>query len=100
VGWPHGKWSDLDLGILSILLFFFKVLCGLVPVAHAYNHSYSGGRNQEDHGSKPAWADCSQDLISKIPNTNRAGGIAQGVGPEFKPWYCKKKKKKVLCVCT
>jgi hypothetical protein len=24
------------------------------PVAHAYNPSYSGGRNQEDHSSKPA----------------------------------------------
>jgi hypothetical protein len=23
-------------------------------VAHAYNPSYSGGRNQEDHGLKPA----------------------------------------------
>jgi hypothetical protein len=22
----------------------------------------------------------------------RAGGVAQGVGPEFKPQYCKKKK--------
>jgi hypothetical protein len=24
----------------------------------------------------------------------RASGVAQGVGPEFKPQYCKKKKKK------
>jgi hypothetical protein len=24
----------------------------------------------------------------------RAGGVAQGVDPEFKPQYCKKKKKK------
>jgi hypothetical protein len=24
------------------------------PVAHTYNPSYSGGRDQEDHGSKPA----------------------------------------------
>jgi hypothetical protein len=24
---------------------------------------------------------------------NRAGGVAQVVGPEFKPQYCKKKKK-------
>jgi hypothetical protein len=27
----------------------------------------------------------------KIPNTKRAGGMAQGVGPEFKPQYHKKK---------
>jgi hypothetical protein len=26
-------------------------------------------------------------------NTKRAGGVAQGVGPEFKPWYCKNKQK-------
>jgi hypothetical protein len=26
------------------------------PVAHAYNPSYVGGRDQEDQGSKPAWA--------------------------------------------
>jgi hypothetical protein len=30
----------------------------------------------------------------KIPNTKRAGDVAQGVGPEFKPQYCKKTKKK------
>jgi hypothetical protein len=27
-----------------------------VPVAHAYNPSYEGGRDQEDHGLKPARA--------------------------------------------
>jgi hypothetical protein len=31
-----------------------KTWLGQVPVAHAYNPSYSGGRDQEDHGSKPA----------------------------------------------
>jgi hypothetical protein len=53
-------------------------------VAHACNPSNSGGRDQEDHGSKPAQA-------KKIPPQKRAGGVAQG--PEFKPQYCKKKKK-------
>jgi hypothetical protein len=24
----------------------------------------------------------------KIRNTKRTGGVAQGVGPEFKPQYC------------
>jgi hypothetical protein len=33
-----------------------------------------------------------ENPISKIPNTKRAGGVTQGVGPEFKPWYCKKEK--------
>jgi hypothetical protein len=57
-------------------------------VAHAYNPSFSGGRDQEDCGSKPAWANSSQDPISKNPSQKRAGGVAQGVGPEFKPQYC------------
>jgi hypothetical protein len=39
-------------------------------VAHAYNPSYSGGRDQEDQGSKPAWANSSRDCILKIPNTH------------------------------
>jgi hypothetical protein len=30
----------------------------------------------------------SQETLHK----NRAGGMAQGEGPEFKPQYCKKKK--------
>jgi hypothetical protein len=63
-------------------------------VAHACNPSYSGDRDQEDHSSKSAQANSSQDPISKIPNTKRAGGEAQCVGPEFKPQYHKKKKRK------
>jgi hypothetical protein len=60
---------------------------------NAYNPSYSGGRDQEDHGSKPAWANSLQDLMSKKKKTKnthtqkRTGGVAQGVGPEFKAQY-------------
>jgi hypothetical protein len=36
---------------------------------------------------KPAQANSSQDLISKKPITKEAGGVAQSVGPEFKPQY-------------
>jgi hypothetical protein len=57
---------------------------GQAPVVLAYNLSYSGGRDQEDYSSKPAWVNSSQDPISKKPITKRAGGVAQGVGPEFK----------------
>jgi hypothetical protein len=57
------------------------------PVAHACNPSYSGGRDQEDGGLKPAWANSSRDPISKNPCQNRDGGVAQGVGPELKPQY-------------
>jgi hypothetical protein len=41
-----------------------------VPVAHACNPSYSGGRDlQEDRGLKPAQANSSRDLIlKKKPN--------------------------------
>jgi hypothetical protein len=30
----------------------------------------------------------------KKPSPKRAGGVFQGVGPAFKPQYCKKKKQK------
>jgi hypothetical protein len=39
----------------------------------------------EDHSSKPAPANSLQDPISKkTHHKKRAGGVAQGVGPEFK----------------
>jgi hypothetical protein len=47
-----------------------------VPVAHTYNPSYSGGRDQEDSLGDP---------ISKIPIMKRAGRVVQGEGPEFMP---------------
>jgi hypothetical protein len=61
-------------------------------VAYACNTNYSGVRDQEDHSSKPAWGNSSQDPILKKPITKRVGGVAQNVGPEFKHQYCKKKK--------
>jgi hypothetical protein len=30
--------------------------------------------------------------LKKIPSQKWAGGVAQGVDPEFKPQYCKNKK--------
>jgi hypothetical protein len=62
--------------------------------AHTYNPSYSEDRDQEDRGSKSAWANSLQDPISKNPSQKRAGRVAQGVGPEFKLQNYKKKKKK------
>jgi hypothetical protein len=59
-------------------------------VAHACNPSYSGSRDQEDGVSKPAQTNSFQNTMSKKPFTKkRAGGIVQGVGPEFKPQYHK-----------
>jgi hypothetical protein len=47
---------------------------------------------------KPAQANSLRDPISKLPITKikRAGGMAQGEGPEFKPQYCPKRKKELL----
>jgi hypothetical protein len=41
------------------------MVLSLVPVAHACNPSYAGGRDQKDRGQKPAWVNSSQDIISK-----------------------------------
>jgi hypothetical protein len=62
-------------------------------VAHACNPIYSGGRNQEDFGLKPARVIVRETLSQKNPLQKRAGGVAQGIDPKFKPQYCKKKKK-------
>jgi hypothetical protein len=57
-----------------------------VLLAQACNPSYLGGRDQEDRGLKPALANSSQNpILKKNPSQKRAGGVAQGVGPEFKP---------------
>jgi hypothetical protein len=40
-------------------------------MAHTYNPSYSGGRDLEDHGSKPALANSSRDPISKKSITKK-----------------------------
>jgi hypothetical protein len=50
---------------------------GQVPMAHTCNPRYSGGRDQEDYGSKPALANNSQSPISKNPTQNKARGVAQ-----------------------
>jgi hypothetical protein len=40
-----------------------KCYLSLVPGTHTCNPSYSGGKEQEDQGSKPAQANSSQDPI-------------------------------------
>jgi hypothetical protein len=47
-------------------------------VAHSCNPSYSGSRDQEDHGSKPALGQIVQETLSlKYPTQNRAGKEVQ-----------------------
>jgi hypothetical protein len=50
------------------------------------------GRDQEEHSSKSAQT-VPETLSRKNPSQKRACRVAQGVGPEFKAQYCKKKKK-------
>jgi hypothetical protein len=57
------------------------------------NPSYSGGKDQEDHGLKHPSQIVHKTLSPKNPSQKGVGGVAQGVGPEFKPYYCTKKKK-------
>jgi hypothetical protein len=42
-----------------------------LQVAHTYNPSYSGARDQEDHSLKPAGANSSGNTISKITITKK-----------------------------
>jgi hypothetical protein len=71
----------------------YKKVKELSASAHACNPSYSGGRDQEDCSLKSARTKGSRDPILKKPLTKKeAGGVAQCVGPEFKPQYHKKKK--------
>jgi hypothetical protein len=67
------KFTHVD--VVDIKMF----TCRWAPMAHIYNPSYSGGRDQEDQGLKSAQANSSQDPISKIHNTKRAGRVAQVV---------------------
>jgi hypothetical protein len=60
----------------------------------ACNPSYSGSRDQEDCSSKPTLSNSWQDpILKKTHHKKRACRVAQGEGPEFKPQYCKKRKK-------
>jgi hypothetical protein len=65
-----------------------------VLVAHTYNPSYSGGRDQEDLGMKPAQANSLRDPISKKLITKKGCWSGSSVGPEFNTTTTKKKKKK------
>jgi hypothetical protein len=58
-------------------------------VVHICNPSYLGGRDQEDHGLKPAQANSSKTLSQKKKITKKGWGGSQGEGPEFKSQYCK-----------
>jgi hypothetical protein len=73
---------------VSIKSKTFSQVPVLTPVILATQRQRSGG----------SWFEASlgkqfTDPISKNPSPKRGGGIAQGVIPEFKPQFLKKKKK-------
>jgi hypothetical protein len=65
-----------------ILVGPFRVL-----VVHTCNCSYSGGRDQEDGGSKPVQANSLKDPILKNPSQKKAWWSGSKPLPEFKPQY-------------
>jgi hypothetical protein len=65
--------------VFMVVMLFKVNEAGQMRVAHTCNPSYSGGRDQEDQGSKPAWANSLQDPILKNPTQKRAGGVTQVV---------------------
>jgi hypothetical protein len=52
-------------------IFLKRMNCSQAPVAHTYYPSYSGDRDQENRGSKPAQANSLRDPILKIPITKK-----------------------------
>jgi hypothetical protein len=65
-------------GKVIILVLLENLLKSWAPLAHAYNPSYSRGRDQEDDGSKPASAKkFSRPYLKK---THHIGTNGKGVG--------------------
>jgi hypothetical protein len=68
-----------------------------VPVVYTYNPRYSGGRDQEDHGLRPAWRKMkvrpmspylrnTQHKKSRLPEWLKwKSACLESVSPEFKP---------------
>jgi hypothetical protein len=61
----------------------FKKPSSWVPVTHACNSTYSEDRNQEDPGSRQPGQIIHKTLSRKNMSQKRAGGVAQGLCPEF-----------------
>jgi hypothetical protein len=79
-----------------------------VLVAHACNPSYSGGRDQEDLGSKPAQANSSRDYVENTGHIKELLEWLKVKALSSKPQYWKRKESvtsdlysaKVAWVCT
>jgi hypothetical protein len=64
-----------------------------VLVAHTYNPTYSGGRDQKDHRQSQTRQIVLKTLSQKNYSQKGASGVTQDVGPKFKPQYQKKHMK-------
>jgi hypothetical protein len=76
-----------------VRLFLKKTNKKWVVSGSCPNPNFTGSRDQ-DCDLKPAWANNFQNPISKKNLSHvkkRTDGMAQGVGPEFKPQYHKEK---------
>jgi hypothetical protein len=88
--------SVFPISCWPTLLWASNLQIGWAKVAHVCNLTYSGGSDQEDPGLKPAWV---RSYLEKNPTPKRAGGVAQGVGLEFKPQDWKKEATKQKTPC-
>jgi hypothetical protein len=78
-----------------ICIIFKKVARCWALVAHSCNPRTSGGWDQEDQSLKDQMGQIVFKILSwKTQHKNRADGVAEGIDPEFKHQYHKKKKKK------
>jgi hypothetical protein len=85
-------WIAANLWKLGFLVHEKTKICkgSWALVAHTCNPSNSGGRDQEDRSLMPGY----KTLSRKNPSQkNNWWEWAQGLGPEFKSQYLKKKKK-------
>jgi hypothetical protein len=89
------NWSLIFLSrpIQDSLWLMEKGLGHWVLVAHICNPSHSRGRNQEDQGLKPVWANSWQDPISKKPIWKEK---RQGPGPHWD----REQEARVVPACT
>jgi hypothetical protein len=70
-----------------------------VPMAHSCKPSYSGGKRSGGSWLEASLGKCfTTPYLEKNHHKKRTGGVAQGVEPDFKPQYCKKKQKLMLLI--
>jgi hypothetical protein len=65
---------------------FFHIKNSFVQalVAHACNPSYFGDRDQEDRGSRPAWANSLRDPISKLKKKKKTSFFFDYINMSYK----------------